>query len=264
HPAFAGKLLPGWDFVDNDPNPMEIAGSAYGHGTHVSGIITRVAPNAKIIPIRVLDSTGSTNAWVLAEALAFAANPDGNPATDDGADVVNLSMGSPTPTRLLHDFLQSSSSDLAQPTDVDFPQIGKPNLIVVAAGGNNGGDFKIYPGAETSIDGLITVGASDITDHLAPYSNYGSWIKVAAPGDRIISTTPDGGYGAWSGTSMSAPVVSGIVALIKQRFPGLAPLTTKDQVRCTTVRIDAKTTKQRVDAFNAVTTIPKVGGCGGN
>ncbi len=74
-------MLPGWDFVDNDSDPMEVNPgffSPYGRGTHVAGIIARVAPDAKIIPIRVLDATGSTNAWVLAEALAFVANPDGN------------------------------------------------------------------------------------------------------------------------------------------------------------------------------------------
>ncbi len=182
-------------------------------------------------------------------------------ATRDGADIVNLSMGSPTSTELLHDFLQSSSSNLAQPTDIDFPQIGKPNLFFVAAGGNNGGEFKIYPGAETSVDGLITVAASTANDRIAPFSNVGSWIKIAAPGDGIVSTTPDGGYGTWSGTSMAAPVAAGVAALIKQRFPGLAPSMIKDHLRCTSIRIDSKRTKQRVDALNAVTIAPNMGGC---
>ena len=197
----------------------------------------------------------------MAEALAFAASPDGNGATRDGADIINLSLGSPISTRILKDLMQSSASNLPQLTDADFPQVGKPNLTLVAAAGNNGGEFKIFPSAESSVEGLIAVAASNQDDQLAPYSNFGSWIKVSAPGDRIVSSTPNGGYGAWSGTSMAAPVVSGVVALIKQRFPGLTPAMTKDHIRCTAVRINSKKSKQRVDAFNAVTIVPNTGGC---
>ena len=96
HPLFAGKLLPGRDFVDNDNDPSEVGTSgvgAYGHGTHVAGIVLMVAPDAKIIPIRVLDQNGVGNVWTLSKALNYAANPDGNPATDDGANIINLSLG---------------------------------------------------------------------------------------------------------------------------------------------------------------------------
>jgi subtilisin family serine protease len=102
HPAFAGKLLPGYDFVDGDSDPTEVPCSptpcsttsvAFGHGTHVAGLIALVAPSAKIIPYRVLDVNGEGNAWVLAEALARA--------VVDGADVINMSLGTATRTRVL-------------------------------------------------------------------------------------------------------------------------------------------------------------------
>ena len=78
HVALAGRLLPGWDFVDDDADPSEVGDQQtgpYGHGTHVAGLIALVAPEAKIIPIRVLDRYGVGNIWVLAEALAFAIDP---------------------------------------------------------------------------------------------------------------------------------------------------------------------------------------------
>lgn len=262
HSLFAGKLLPGWDFVDNDADPSEFPNKEflpYGHGTHVAGIIARVAPNAQIIPLRVLDPLGRTNAWVLAEALAFAANPDGDLNTPDGADIVNLSLASPIETRLFRDLMRTASNTLPEPSDEDFPQVGKPNLMIVVAGGNNGGEIQMYPSAETSVDGLIAVGSSNSNDIISSFSNYGSWIRVAAPGEQIISATPDGRFGTWSGTSMAAPVVSGVVALIKQRFPGLTPALTKDHIRCTSVRINSRKTKQRVDALNAVTIVPNTG-----
>ena len=95
HPALAGQLVNGYDFVDLDADPSE-GGSAeqnlhYGHGTHVAGLVALVAPEAKIMPLRVLDENGSGNIWVLAEALTYAINPDGNLNTADGADVINLS-----------------------------------------------------------------------------------------------------------------------------------------------------------------------------
>ncbi|MGL5003985.1 MAG: S8 family serine peptidase, partial [Casimicrobium sp.] len=80
HPALAGKLLPGFDFVDNDSDPSESAQAnfGYGHGTHVAALVALVAPQAKIVPYRVLDTNGEGNAWVLAEAIFKALDPDGN------------------------------------------------------------------------------------------------------------------------------------------------------------------------------------------
>ena len=96
HPALAGRLVPGFDFVDFDAVPDE-AGAAgdrgFGHGTHVASLVAQVAPGARIMPIRVLDAQGVGNVWVLAEGLLHAVDPDANPNSDDGAKVINLSLG---------------------------------------------------------------------------------------------------------------------------------------------------------------------------
>ena len=84
HPALAGRMLPGWDFVDGDADPSETAQptqGGYGHGTHVAGLVAWVAPGARLLPLRVLDAEGQGNAWVLAEAMLHAVDPDHNPAT---------------------------------------------------------------------------------------------------------------------------------------------------------------------------------------
>jgi len=103
HPALAGKLLPGFDFVDFDVDPSEVgsvANRSFGHGTHVTGLVALVAPDARIMPLRILDADGVGNAWVLAEAMLHAVDPDGNPTTDDGAHVINLSVSSLAKTDL--------------------------------------------------------------------------------------------------------------------------------------------------------------------
>jgi subtilisin family serine protease len=110
HPQLAGRLLPGYDFVDMDEDPQEEgthdANLAFGHGTHVAGLVALTAPEAQIMPVRVLDADGIGNIWVLAEALAYAVNPDGDLTTDDGADVINLSLSTTRQTNLLGEIVQ--------------------------------------------------------------------------------------------------------------------------------------------------------------
>ncbi len=87
HPALAGRMLAGFDFVDNDSDPSEegsVVEGPYGHGTHVAGLVALAAPEAKILPIRVLDRRGVGNMWVLSEAIRYALDPDNDPASDDG------------------------------------------------------------------------------------------------------------------------------------------------------------------------------------
>ncbi len=167
----------------------------------------------------MLDARGVGNIWVLAEALAFALDPDGNPATADGADVINLSLSTLRETELIGNILEKacggSTSD-----ELDFPVAVNPHLVVVAAAGNGGDSTRQYPAAE-NVDGLIAVAASTINDTLASFSSRGSWIQVAAPGVGIVSTVPNGQYGTWSGTSMAAPLVAAEAALVRARFPTL-------------------------------------------
>ena len=245
HPLLAGRLLAGYDFVDGDRSPQEMGSTAdlgFGHGTHVAGIVATAAPGARIVPLRVLDAQGQGNAWVLAEAMLFAVDPDGNPATDDGAHVINMSLGSPDRTRILDTVSKLASCaipavvDPLDPAD-DFSDPGyngdkercrtSRGAAVFAAAGNSASPLKEYPAAEGAY-GLAAVGASSQNMRLASFSNFGSWVHLVAPGDGITSSIPGGGYGTWSGTSMATPWVAGSAALLMAVDPLLAP---KDVVR---------------------------------
>lgn len=225
HPAFAGRLIQGYDFVDNDNDPSEegIAGqnAGFGHGTHVAGLASLVAPQAQIMPIRVLDENGVGNIWVLAEALAYAADPDGNPLTNDGADVINLSLATRRQTTLLANIIGEigcgGDDDIKLGDDENNCQNpGQKGIVVVAGSGNRNSSIQEFPAAE-NLEGLISVAASNQSDQLASFSNYGSWVNIAAPGQSILSSVPGGNYGTWNGTSMSTPLVSGAAALIRSQ-----------------------------------------------
>jgi subtilisin family serine protease len=258
HPALASRLLPGFDFVDMDNNPSEVGSQQqgpYGHGTYVAGIIALVAPDAKIMPVRVLDAKGVGNVWVLSEALAYAADPDGNPTTKDGADIINLSLGTLRRTNLLSSVLTKVCGDSSTQGDDDFSSIGNRNIVVVAAAGNTGSTTQVYPAAE-NINGLLAVAASAQDDTLAPFSTRGSWIRILAPGDMIISTVPDGQYGVWRGTSAAAPFITGESALVRAAFPSLRPSKIISHIVSNSARVQSPI-QARADAGRALTTAPK-------
>jgi hypothetical protein len=271
HPLLAGKLLPGYDFVDYDNDASEVgttANPSYGHGTHVAGLISMVAPGARIMPLRVLDTDGVGNAWVLAEALLYAIDPDGNPNTDDGAHVINFSLGSLARTRLLDTIAQVAScapavnddpigdrSDPGYNDDVIRCQVGK-GVVLVAAAGNDASDrVKQYPAAEGAY-GLLSITASNSAKRLASFSNFGSWVDVAAPGDAITSALPGGGYGTWSGTSMASPLAAGTAALVRSQDINMAPTDVVRRIKRSSAML-CGTNLRQVDAAAAVTnTVP--------
>jgi subtilisin family serine protease len=276
HPLLAGRLLPGRDFVDGDNDPSEVLGprlGAYGHGTHVAGLIAMVAPDARIMPLRVLDTDGVGNAWVLAEALLYALDPDGNPDTDDGAHVINLSLGSMARTRLMDTIAQIAGcapavaddpvGDRSDPGYADDERRcarGNGAVVVAAAGNEASGSVKEYPAAEGAY-GLLSVAASNPGNRVAAFSNFGTWVDMAAPGEGITSAIPGGLYGVWSGTSMAAPLTAGTAALVRSLDLKLAPKDVVQRLKRTAAVLCATNLRQ-VDAQAAVAdTVPPSSSC---
>lgn len=207
HPALAKSLYGlGFDFVDNDPFPADEANGldddgdgkldeGYGHGTHVAGIVHLVAPEASLMSLRVLNSDGRGNIFKTANAILFA--------TYNGADVINLSLGTTYPSELLSDVVREAA---------------RMGVVVVAAAGNMNLDIKQYPAGEAC---ALAVTSVDSRGKKSSFANYGSWIDLAAPGENIYSTFPINGYAWWSGTSMATPFVSGQAALLRSYRPQL-------------------------------------------
>ena len=257
HPALAARLVSGFDFVDADADPSEVgvygANPLFGHGTHVAGLVNLAAPDAMIMPLRVLDQNGLGDEWTVAAALAYAIDPDGNPATNDGASVINLSMSSIEQSNLIRDVLKAvtcSDPDRASPDDLPCFLTEGRGAVVIAAAGNRSSSIPEYPAGDR-VAGSLSVGASTQTDTVASFSNYGSWVSLAAPGEGILSTVPGGGYGTWSGTSMAAPLVAGTAALVRAANPSLSTAKTVQRIvsKATDIR---GSIRYRVDAAAAL------------
>ena len=270
HPALKGKLTKGYDFVDGDTDPSEEgskADAAFGHGTHVAGLVALVAPGAKIMPLRVLDPAGKGDAWVIAQAILYAVDPDGDPATNDGAKVVNLSLGSTSRTEMLDAVAKLSACSIPAvdtPTE-DYSDPGYNGdkarcqafngTVIVAAAGNDGSKkVKEYPAAEGAY-GLFAVTASTENRTLASFANYGSWVDVAAPGEGITSSVPAGGYGVWSGTSMAAPLAAGTAALVRSLKPKMKAVDVARRVVRASAALCGGAKQRVVDAAAALTNV---------
>lgn len=196
----------GYNFVDNSKNIMD----DNGHGTHVSGIIAAEANNnqgitgiageldVKLIPVKVLDKDGIGEAEKIAQGIRYAA--------DNGADIINLSFGTIDESEEIISALKYAK---------------EKGIFIVAASGNDNSNADLYLPAGYD-EGVYTVSAITPEYTKASFSNYGTSIDAAAPGVKIISTVP-GGYAVWDGTSMAAPLVSGVAALVKAQNPDLTP-----------------------------------------
>ena len=164
-----------------------IIGATKDNGVGVTGI----APDATLVPVKVLDDSGSGWNSDVASAIVWAADAD--------IDVLNLSLGGP--------------SDPALKTAVEYA-LAKGSTVVAAAGNSRQeGNAANYPAA---YPGVVAVAATAFNDTSGSFSNTGSYVSVAAPGVSVLSTV-NGGYAAWSGTSMATPYVAGIVALAQER-----------------------------------------------
>ncbi|QKG85439.1 peptidase S8 [Kroppenstedtia pulmonis] len=194
HEDLKGKVELGGDYIDHDDDPMD----ENGHGTHCAGIaaastnngvgIAGMAPDVTIYAVRVLDANGSGTLDAVANGITDAA--------DAGAEVISLSLGASQGGQALQEAVQYADSK---------------GSFVVAAAGNDGSTSPNYP---AYYDEVMAVAATDSNDQKAYFSNYGSWVDVAAPGVDIYATYPNGKYESLSGTSMATPHVAGLGGLL--------------------------------------------------
>jgi subtilisin family serine protease len=204
----------GYDFQDNDPNPMPLLADA--HGTHCWGITDAVTNN----------DTGVASIGWGCRGLCLRAGYGG--AIYMGAAVAAIYYSVEKAC-----WVSSHSYGSASPynPERDAMQYAVDNgAIVCCAAGNDNTQTPHYPGAYTMVVG---VAASDPSDHRASFSNYGTWVELASPGTGILSTINDSGYVAWDGTSMATPLVAGLCALIKSADPSLTNTACLDRLYST-------------------------------
>jgi len=250
HPDFENKLVDGYDFIRDpdsardgdgiDPDPedegdLALQNRSSWHGTHVAGTVGALTDNTsgvsgagwltRVMPLRVLGVSGG-DSYDAAQAVRYAAglSNDSGELPARRADVINMSFGGSGFSQTLQDALSAARA---------------AGVILLAAAGNDNSDTQVYPAA---MDGVIAVSATDFNDEKAPYSNFGDWVDLAAPGgdmtadangdgfsDGILSTYVEEGaaktasYASLQGTSMASPHAAGVLALMKAANPALMP-----------------------------------------
>ena len=212
----------GWDFANNDSSPAD----DNFHGTHVAGVIGAVhnngqgiagiAPNVKILPLKVLKSNGEGDTAALLNAVNYAIKLRRKQGVN--IRVINASLGGGPKTEILERAIGRAN---------------KAGILFVAAAGNssvNNDVEPVYP-ASYKVPNVISVAAINSTGNLAYFSNFGAEsVHVAAPGTTIWSTILFNFYLPFSGTSMAAPHVAGIAALVFSEYPQLTPSEVRDRI----------------------------------
>lgn len=204
-PDLAGRLLPGYDFVNGTATVTD----DYGHGTAVTGTIAAdgnngigvagVAYGCSVLPVKVMDSDGFAAYSTIATGIGYA--------VDNGARVINMSIAGSLPSQALQDAINYAWSN---------------NVLVVAAAGNSATNTPMYPAACAHV---LSVSATAQDDSLAYFSSYGTYVKMSAPGTAIFTTERDLKYpygGGWQGTSFASPIVAGVAALVISANPTLS------------------------------------------
>lgn len=230
HPDLLANLVPGATFISGTSTPDDDE----GHGTHVAGSVAAamndvgmigVAPFAKIMPVKVLSASGSGTVSGVAAGIRWAA--------DNGAKVINLSLGGSSFTSVQQDAVNYATA--------------KGVLVIAAAGNcghpvgwqaNNcpGWNSISYPAA---FDNAMAVASTANFDVHSTFSTQASYVEIAAPGSSIYSTVPGGGYGTASGTSQAAPHVAGLAAAIWSRNPSLTNTQVRQILNSTAVDLGA-------------------------
>ena len=230
-PDLAGRLAPGFDFVNGDSDPAD----DNGHGTAVAGIVAAAGDNhigvagycwrCRVMPLKVLDASGGGFASDVARAVVWAG--------DHGARVINTSLGGPV-------------EDAALAAATQHAQLR--GALLVAAAGNDSSSQLDYPAA---LPAVVSVGASNQSDALYRFSNQGA--AVAAPGENT-TTARGAGYETFLGTSSAAPVVSGIAGLLFSLAPSTTPAQVTGALEQSATPI-AGVTFGRVDARRALASL---------
>ncbi len=243
------NVIKGWDFVSNDDDPMDEyecrpKQCEPGHGTHVAGIAAAIinngqdvagVANSKIYAIRALGGSLGGSLEELAAAIQYAASK---------ASVVNISLGA---------YGELAAGEIEKV--MNTKEMG--TKIIVAAAGNGeegvwiGLNKKMYPCANTNV---FCVGSSSPSDTRSSFSNFGSWVDIAAPGENVLSTKFEGGTTSKSGTSMAAPLVAGVARVIWNQHPGWSAAQVKQRLLDTAFDapgLKGKGIGKRIDAFEA-------------
>jgi subtilisin family serine protease len=226
------KVIGGYDFYNNDADPLD----DHGHGTHVAGIaagnvapVVGVAPDASLLAYKVLSNEGSAEASTVLAGIERAIDPNGDGDPSDRADVVNMSLGGPI----------SWDDPLVAAVERGA---AAGAVFAISAGNSTIAGTIVSPGAAPS---AITVGSVDIHDQYSWFSSRGpvggTWSlkpEVAAPGFQITSSVLDGGTLTASGTSMAAPHVAGLAALLIEQHPNWTPQQVKAAIVSTAKPVD--------------------------
>lgn len=250
HPDLKDRMVPGWDAVNGDDDPFD----DHSHGTSCAGIVAAtpnnaigtagIAPNARIMPIKVLNKRGVGPLEWAAAGIVWAA--------DHGARVVSMSFGEDEPSQVLQDA-------------VDYARA--KGVLCIASMGNDGEERSHWP---ARCENVLAVGATYDDDRPALFTTEGSWVAISAPGTRVHTTSPtyeivdpmfgkrDKDYTWFSGTSASSPVVAAVAALVLEREPGLTEAQLRARLRATSDDVgdkgwDKQSGDGRVNAFRALT-----------
>lgn len=236
HPLFAGRIAyPVYDFANNDGNPNdELGGVASGHGTFVAGLVAITAPQAGIMPIRAFGSDGFASSFDIAKAIRFA--------TDNGAQIINMSFGLLTQEYLIKDAIEYATDH---------------NVVLIAAAGNDNNSKIHFPALRNNV---IAVTATDNSDRKAPFANFASAVSVCAPGVNLYSAYPGNRWAWWSGTSFATPLVSGEAALLLALNPAMGRDDLRERINSSGINPDplnpsykGKLGSVRIDFLLAVT-----------
>jgi subtilisin family serine protease len=231
HPDLAGGAVPGYDFANHDAD----ASDDFGHGTSVAGIIAArgdgqgmagLCWQCLVMPVKVIDSLGSGTSTTLSAGLVWAA--------DHGADVINMSVGGPTPSAAVADAVRYAADHGA---------------VLVASAGNDASTSPFYPAAYPDV---ISVAASTPAKTLYAFSNRGDWVRLSAPGCNT-ATFLLGSWEYFCGTSSSAPVVAGAAALARSLYPSATRAAVTTAMQSTAVPLmESGGGAGRVDAYAAL------------